>query len=376
MIPREARFGIMRKESIVPKKRLIIAAAFLVPAIGGLVAAYYADGFADFYGFNIYPTVVNIFARISGIFPFSVAEIMVIAGVLLALFSIVYFIVGMIRRKGRRGRFLLSSVSSVLLVGSILLFEFTYGMGINYNRKPFSEIAGLKTGKYTKAQVLEVLEYTIANLTEAGKYIELDEEGHIVAPDDLSARAVAAMRKMGEQYQSLDSYYAGVKPVMLSELMCYGHITGMFTFYSMEANYNTMNNTEELGHLACHELSHMTGFMREDEANFIAYLACRESGDPFLTYSGWYAITIYMLNAYYPDASPEEYRAVYSTIPDYAIKQLVMQNELWDRYETDFGEVAETMNDVYLKINHQSDGTKSYGRVADLTIADYYSKKS
>lgn len=364
------------KEHWFPKKRLIAGAILLAAGLGGLIAAHTADGFADFYGFTIYPVVVSIFARVSGIFPFSVAEIMVILGVLLALFSIVYFIVNMIKRKGCRLRFLLSSFSSVLLVGSILLFEFTYGMGINYSRRPFSEIAGLQTGKYTKEQVLEVLEYAIANVAESGKSIELDADGHIVTPRDLSARGVAAMKKLGEQYSALDSYYAGVKPVMLSELMCYGHISGIFTFYSLEANYNTMNNAEELGHTVCHELSHMTGFMREDEANYIGFLACRDSGDAYLTYSGWYDIMIHLLNAYYSVCTSAEYTEVYRTIPDYVRRQLDMQNELWDRYDTDFGEAAEAMNDVYLKINNQSDGTKSYGRVVDLMIADYYSKKS
>lgn len=361
-----------KKERAIPIKRLIIAGALLITASAGFFSARLISGFADFYGFTIYPVIVNIFAHISGIFPFSVGEIMLIAIVLSILFAIVYFIVNMIRRKGRRLRFLLSSFATVLLAVSVVFFDFVFAMGINYSRKPFSQIAGLQTGKYTKQQVAEVLVYTIANVAEAGKYIELDADGHIVKPDDLSARAVSAMRKLGGTYKPLDSYYSGVKPVMLSELMCYGHITGIFSFWSMEANYNTINIPEELGHIACHELSHMTGFMREDEANYIAFLACRDSGDAYLTYSGWYDMMIYMLNAYYPDATPEEYTAVYSLIPEYARDQLVMQNELWDKYETHFGEVAEAMNDVYLKINDQSDGTKSYGRVVDLMIADYF----
>lgn len=366
----------MSERPRVPVKRLVVGGTLLLLGGAGIAAARLIDGFADFYGFTVYPHVVNIFARISGIFPFSLAEILVIAGVLLALFAIVYFIAGMIRRKGSRGRFLLSSLSSVLLVGGILLFEFAYGMGINYSRKPFSQIAGLTTGKYSKAQVREVLEHAISELTEAGKDVTIDGSGHIVVPEDLSARAVSAMQKLGESYEPLDSYYAGVKPVMLSELMCYGHITGIFTFYSMEANLNMKNNAEELGHAACHELSHMTGFMREDEANFISFLACRDSSDPYLTYSGWYDITIYLLNAYYPDATAEEYAEVYMMIPEAVRKQLVMQNEFWDKYKTDFGEAAEAMNDVYLKINDQSDGTKSYGRVVDLVIADHYREKS
>lgn len=358
-----------------PSFRFAIGGAGLLLGGVGLLGARFAGGFADLYGFNVYPIVVNIFARISGFFPFSIAELMVVFGVLLLLSGIVYFIVGLVRRKGSRGKFLLSSAATVTLVLGILLFEYAYGMGINYSRKPFSEIAGLQTGKYTKAQVLETLEYAIANLTEAGKSIELDEDGHIVIPDRLSERASAAMEKLGQEYESLNSFYPAVKPVVLSELMCHAHITGIFTFYSMEANYNKNNTPEEIGHTVCHELSHMTGFMREDEANYIAYLACRGSGDEYLTYCGWYDIMIYLLNAYYPEATAEEYATVYSQIPAYTQKQLVMQNEFWDRYTHDFGKVAETLNDVYLKINDQSDGTKSYGRVVDLVIAEYLSEK-
>ncbi len=365
----------MEKKHHIPLKRLIIGGTLLLLGAGGWAAARHIGGFADFYGSVIYPVVENVFARISGIFPFSVAEVMVVCGVLLALFSIVFFIVRMIRLKGRRLRFLASSGSTVLLVGGILLFEYVYGMGINYSRTPFSQTAGLKTGRYTKEQVREVLDYTIANLAEAGRYITIDDNGHIIIPDDLSGRAAAAMSKLGAQYPVFDTYYPPVKPVMLSELMCYGHITGMFTFYSMEANYNKNNVPEETGHTVCHELSHMTGFMREDEANFIAYLACRGSGDPYLTYCGWYDMTIYLLNAYYPDATDAEYAEVWQSIPAYAAVQLDLQNEFWDKYKTDFGEVAEAMNDVYLKINDQSDGTKSYGRVVDLAIADYYAAK-
>ncbi|MCR4780344.1 MAG: DUF3810 domain-containing protein [Ruminiclostridium sp.] len=358
-----------------PVVRFAVGGAGLVLGAAGLAAARFAEGFADLYGFNVYPAVVNVFARISGIFPFSLAEIMVVCGVLLLLAGIIYLIVNLIRRKGGRLRLLLSSAATVTLVLGLLLFEYAYGMGINYSRKPFSEIAGLTTGRYTKAQVLETLEYAIDNLTAAGERVTLDAEGHIIVPGDLTARASAAMEKLGERYDALNSYYPQAKPVILSELMCHGHITGIFTFYSMEANYNRKNVPEEIGHTVCHELSHMTGFMREDEANYIAYLACRDSGDDFLTYCGWYDIMIYLLNAYYPETTGEEYSAVFARIPDYARKQLVMQNEFWDRYRHDFGQVAEAINDVYLKINDQSDGTKSYGRVVDLVIAEYLAGK-
>ena len=365
----------MNEKQKFPAVRFSVGGCALILGGAGWFAARNVEGFADFYGFTVYPGVVNVFARLSGLVPFSLAEIMVICGVLLLLTGIVWFAVNMIRRKGRRLRLLLSSAATIVFAGGILLFCYVYGMGINYSRSPFSEIAGMKTEKYSKEQVLETLQYAIGKLSAAGAETGLDENGHIIVPEDLSDRAGKAMEKLGTQYDALDSYYPPVKPVMLSAQMCHAHITGIFTFYSMEANYNTMDVPEELGHTVCHELSHMTGFMREDEANFISYLACRGSGDEYLTYCGWYDIVIYLLNAYYPEATPQEYSEVYMTIPDYARKQLTMQNEFWAKYDHDFGKAAEAINDVYLKINDQQEGTKSYGRVVDLVIADYLAQK-
>ena len=43
----------------------------------------------------------------------------------------------------------------------------------------------------------------------------------------------------------------------------------------------------------------------------------------------------------------------------------------WDKYEGKVAEVADKVNDNYLKANGQSDGIKSYGRMVDLMVAYY-----
>ncbi len=49
----------------------------------------------------------------------------------------------------------------------------------------------------------------------------------------------------------------------------------------------------------CHELAHLHGYIYEDEANFISYLACIESGDDFMAYAGYLSVLAYVDNAYY-----------------------------------------------------------------------------
>ena len=59
-------------------------------------------------------------------------------------------------------------------------------------------------------------------------------------------------------------------------------ITGIFIPFTMEANVNVDIPDYSLGSTMCHELAHLHGFIREDEANYISYLACKL---PYITLS-------------------------------------------------------------------------------------------
>ena len=54
-----------------------------------------------------------------------------------------------------------------------------------------------------------------------------------------------------------------------------------------------------------------------------------------------------------------------------AVEDLQANNRYWDRYDSKVAEVANQINDTYLKLNDQEDGVKSYGRGVDLMLAYY-----
>ncbi len=357
------------------KIRFIIAAVSAFLSAAAIIAAKLSVAFADWYAFNFYPLLQHIFSGISGIFPFSIGELMIIAAVLLVLTAIVYFIVRLIKPKNSRKSFLASSLSTVLMTLSLVALMFVYNCGINYYRSPFSAYSGITIEKYTKEQVYEVLKHTIIQTNLISQKVELDDDGKCVLPENYLDITSDAMKNLAEQYPVLDSYYPHAKPVMLSKPWCYTKIVGVFTPFSMEANFNTCNTSESIGHTICHELSHLTGFMREDEANFIAYLACRESGDKYLMYSGYYHTMSQLLNAYHSVATSEEYVEALSLVAPAVYNQIVLENQYWAQFDTPVAEVSSTINDTYLKVNNQTDGEKSYGRMVDLVIAEYFHTK-
>ena len=129
---------------------------------------------------------------------------------------------------------------------------------------------------------------------------------------------------------------------------------------TVEANYNGDMTPYNIPHTACHELSHLRGFMREDEANFIGYLACIGSGDADFIYSGYLLGFIYAGNA----LAARDYRAyadLYYELPE-AVQEDLLQNYIfWEAWDGAVAEAANRMNDTYLKINDQKDGVESYG---------------
>lgn len=94
----------------------------------------------------------------------------------------------------------------------------------------------------------------------------LDENGRPVKPDDFNALAVEAMEAAAEKYTVLKAYYPQPKGVTASDIMSSFNLAGIYFPVTVEANYNQSMPVSSQGFTACHELSHLSGFIREDEA--------------------------------------------------------------------------------------------------------------
>ena len=144
--------------------------------------------------------------------------------------------------------------------------------------------------------------------------------------------------------------------------------------FTAEANVNTHQPSLLLLSSAAHENAHSLGFAREDEANFIAYLACISSEDPSIRYSGAMLALINCGNALYKSA-PDKAAALRETYSDAVLRDIAAYNQYWDRYEGQVEEAFDSINDSYLKFNLQKSGVKSYGMMVDLMLA-YYDLRS
>ena len=211
----------------------------------------------------------------------------------------------------------------------------------------------------------------------------VDSKGNAV---DMAGKAIDAMQNLGKSYAQLDGYYPRPKAMFFSDFMCQMYMCGYYFPFSMEANYNDVMSIMKKPATMCHELAHIRGYIYEDEANFIAFLACVESDDAAFQYSGYLSVLNYVANDLYKTrlADPESYAAAREAVRPLQVLQQVQEDNIfvteaeWERIngkavvdtET-VDSVSDTLTDASLKLNGVSDGMISYNRVVELLLQWY-----
>lgn len=342
------------------KCRFILMGVLAGAGIGLLGAARKIPGFAEWYSRTVYPVLVSVVGRFFGIFPFSAVEIGLYMG--LALF------IGLFIRYWRKPSLLIQIYGLAL---SALFFSYSACCGVSYYRRPFSSGLELGEGNVTKEELKNLCVWLTKEVNQARE--EMDNGEGIY--ENLPEKGRKAMQKLSEEYPSLSGYYPRPKPVLISWILSVQQCSGVYSPFTVEANYNRDMTPYNIPHTICHELSHLRGFMREDEANFIGYLACLGSEDADYRYSGYLLGWIYAGNALAKE-DYEEYARLYGLLGEEIKRDLEANSSFWDRYEGKAAEAADHINDAYLKANGQSEGILTYGRVVDLMIMDFVIKHS
>ncbi len=332
-------------------------------------------GFAQWYAVHIFPVFPNTIGRILSPLPFSVYEFalyLLALGFFCFLGTVLFFA---LRRRATLGK-LLSRFFRFLLCGACaVLLMLTLTCLINYGRTSFGEMAGYSLRDSSASELEALCEELAAQANEFAEQIPVGPSGGLSLEGvDIRKQAKQAMKKLGEQYPSLKGYYPNPKPVAFSWGMSHLRLTGMFSPFTIEANYNQNIPDYEIPYTVCHELAHLKGWIREDEAGFIAYLACRGSDDPALRYSGTLNALSYAMNALYGAGRQDSYWRIYESLPEETKADYRFSNAYWKQFETKVAEVSNALNDGYLKANAQTDGVQSYGRMVDLLLAERRSR--
>lgn len=375
------------------------------------VIAWSSETFCDWYIHYVFPVWVNTYGRLTGLFPFSVGEWLIVAGVLLVIAAVILMIASafrwIIRRckahhvdkqdecssashvtrpSVTRGRgrfdklccFFYTFFAWMLLAVFVLM---TLNCTILYHATPFSEkYFATEKSTYTLQDLTALRNMLVEKCNELSGQMQRTEEGEIIYEGNMGKKAISDMQALSETYDALQGFYPMPKPLYFSDFVSQQYMLGYYFPFSMEANYNKVAYVTNLPVTMCHELAHLKGYIQEDEANFIGFLACISSDDLLFQYSGYLSVLNYVNNDFY-EAIWEDYERYMAEVQiDRQVYEdaVFVRKEDWDRIEKEAvvdTEVVDAVStgfvETSLKLNGVDDGMVAYSRVVGLLLQWY-----
>lgn len=330
--------------------------------------------FAEFYCRTLSSFVRFFISFITGLFAFSVAELVVLLLIPAIVGLIVVFIVLAVNKSTHLKNVLKICLSVVLLSVSVFINNFA----VCYFRKPVEANMGFKRYNLTSDRLESSAAKVVEFLDDSLNGIDFAENGASINPhtwSETSNLIDSGFNRLSVEYPFISTIYAMPKRILLSPYMTYTHVSGIYFPFTGEANVNTNYPDYVVVFAMAHEKAHQRGIAGEDEANFIAALSLLASGDEYLVYASLVNVYEYYLDAMYV-LDKDMYGRFVENTNSKVIGEFVSYSLFFEKYrESGIADFAQEINDTYIRSMGDSNGVKSYGKVVEL-FSSYMENRS
>lgn len=363
--------------------------------------------FSDRYTAVIFPIWGKTLGRLTSLFPFSVGEWAILFGLgwlfVLMILLILWGAESLRQRRrsrrkrnlqtdektadpaeqtdasarpwSRRAKRMLSRTINLLLGIGVIM---SLNCFVLYQCTPIDPAAGSRS--YTQPELAALRDLIVTECNERSLQVPRDPSGEVIFTGVPEEEARAALNTLGHRLlPRLSGWSVRPKTFFFSDFISQQHMMGYYFPFTMEANINGRMETLNKPFAMCHELAHTHGYLYEDEANLIGFLACLSSDDPVFVYSGYLGVLNYVNNDFYRSAGKEVY-ATHPAISDQVwLDARFLSEESWaavEKHALIDTETVHTAADTFIdqnqKLNGIADGKASYTRVVGLLLS-YYS---
>ncbi len=288
----------------------------------------------------------------------SLAEVILLGVVVLSFVLLVH---GFFRGIGtviRRCLWIVGT-ASLLFVGS---------WGLNHAREPLSMTLGLEVAAVEAGDLDQIAGEMSAALSQMLAVPALDVNRSTVPRRTAEAWAEALEREPDLGWQP----HALVVGPQLSGMLVTAGISGIFSPFTQEAHVAVHLPEADVLFTACHEIAHVQGWAREDEANYLAWRVASRSDDGALRRAAL-IIALSHVHSALERADKELMAKRWHDLDPLIKEQFAMRSEFWARERSVVAvRAASGVNDAYLRSQGQP-GIASYGRMVDLIVAEWKS---
>ena len=315
--------------------------------------------FAEMYTVTVSAFLRALLAKLTFIFPFSLAE--TIAVILIPLIIILLIRAIVLRycykEKGRILSLFFKLLCLVMTAATVFINTFA----VCYKREELSAFLDIDTDSISKDDVVMTAYLCCTAASECVNDIDFRPDGSSIMPYDFDEMT----RLIHESYKKILTEVPeklSVKPVALSEVWTYTFVSGMYFPFTGESNVNVNFPDFVMAFTAAHEMAHQLGFAGEDEANMMAFLALYYSEDRYLQYSACMNGIDYLL----PELDAGTARLLGQISHRCVLSEFSSYSAFLSKYRGRVSDISSEINDAYLKANGVENGEKSYNDVTKL----------
>ena len=267
----------------------------------------------------------------------------------------------------------------VLACASLVWMLHTGIYGLNYYAGPLSQDIHLNSNDFTVDDLEDATLYFRDKANAMAAQMPRDDNGDLIYSDfnTLAQKAGDGFHTL--TYEQSGSVFAGslepVKELAWADLYTSMGILGITMPLTGEAAVNPQIPAIALPFTMCHEMAHRMCIATEDDANFAAFLACLANEDPQFQYSAYYMAYRYCYSALRSSGSAQAAAAaarIDLEVNSYLRYDLKVYDRFFTGHRSEFASnVADKVNDAYIKISGDSAGTESYSQVS-VSLVNWY----
>jgi hypothetical protein len=349
------------------KLLLLFLIAFLVKMFSlneRWVEQYYSNG--------IYGPVSKTLRAVLGWIPFSVGDtIYIAAGIWLVLK--VWKLLQLLKKRKAQEYLSWLLLQKYLKLTLLIYIVFNLFWGLNYYRQGIGKQLDITIAPYTVKDLFELTTLLQQRVNYHALKIDSVERLQYNNNTLLFSNSIAAYKMIGREYPFLHYANPSEKPSIFTPVGKFFGFTGYYNPFSGEAQLKTSIPVFLKPFVSTHEIAHQLGYAKENEASFVAYLACKSSGNINFLYSAYFEVyrdalfnciktgdTVFV-NRLRKNLSP---RVKYDI---YDLRSYLVRNRNF------IEPLMSGAYDKYLKMNNQPNGKATYNEVIAYLIA--YMKK-
>lgn len=320
-----------------------------------------------YYTYGVYPYISRVLRILFGWLPFSIGDIFYLAAICFVLYKAIRFGI-LLKRRLVKKYLIWVLVKKTLKFALYIYLIFNVLWGLNYDRQGIAAQLELNVQPYSLEELTQLTSALQGRLNSCALNVDSVSRVQLNKNRFLFREGTKAFDAARHRYAFLTYEVPSIKASFFSNIGHYFGFTGYYNPFSGEAQLKTTVPFFIKPFVVTHEIAHQIGYGKENEANFVAYLAGRESANSEVKYSIYFGMYMYAFS----DLARKD-TVMAKQFRDRLHPQVKKDLEAYAHYlfrSRNFIEpIISSFYDQFLKWNSQPKGKRTYNEVVTWLVA-------